>query len=340
MSAFKRDNPDCPHCNCPTSSCGFLCVTVFHPCSGNFATRGYAGAGSVVTVKQGSTVIGTCTTDASSRCCIAIPSAGTYTFEATVPPGKLHVTDYPPQSITLPCGTTNVGADLVLETGYQCQGNGCCGVSGPPPYLIYDNSDFPNTLYLNDGIGTVTLSRIGTGLAWIGTATRTAAKALVCGSSGTSEVDGATVGLTFYVVCEGQSGWTIRIGYSGCIVPYYGCVFQYPCQPTGDNSGPLIPVNQDPTCVGSLSGGTSYGQGPPILVPPYGSMYGLKGETTGLPPCGKPVVVSQTGVVGGGWFTEYGGRTCGTVGWAMAQVYGYTGTPLNGSTSIPITVTS
>ena len=81
-------------CNC--SGCQ-ICVTVLD-------CNGAAVSGATVTVKQGATTIGTCTTNASGQCCVTVPASGTYNVAVTK-------TGYngSNQNVSLTCpGTTNV----------------------------------------------------------------------------------------------------------------------------------------------------------------------------------------------------------------------------------------
>lgn len=122
--SFKVNNPGCA-CDC--TSCGQICVTD-QGCS--FA----ALVGSTITVKLGSTVIGTCTTNSLGKCCVPITTAGTYTV-TSVPTG----TTYAPKTATVAatCITNNV-------TINHCCGSVCgtvygCGVAYPGATVTLSN---------------------------------------------------------------------------------------------------------------------------------------------------------------------------------------------------------
>jgi len=119
-------------------------------------------SGATFTVKQGSTTIGTCTTDASGNCCVDVTSTGTGTYQvyisktgytgsnATISvtcPGTTNVDLLIANSgaetlrILSPCGPSNLdGATLTINGGtYVSSGGGLISIvlpNGSYPYTI------------------------------------------------------------------------------------------------------------------------------------------------------------------------------------------------------------
>lgn len=102
----------CAECFC-SGSCGQICVTVKN-------SAGTLISGGTITVKDGGgTTIGTCTTNGSGVCCVAIPSAATYTVTFT----KTSYTSVT-VSVVATCTTNNVtictGTQVTFSVSLSC----------------------------------------------------------------------------------------------------------------------------------------------------------------------------------------------------------------------------
>lgn len=105
-------------CGCcgGTSTCQ-ICVTAT-------SCGGTAVSGATVTVTQGVTTIGTCTTDASGNCCVDVTSTGSGTYNVAVSKTS-HSGSNKNVSVTCP-GTTNVALSIdAANTGTQFSVAGC-----------------------------------------------------------------------------------------------------------------------------------------------------------------------------------------------------------------------
>ncbi len=156
--------PKNPCCGCQ------VCIQVNDYCTG------VPISGIVVTVKSGSTVIATCTTDVTGKCCVTIPGAGTYTFSipAHSPNAANSITQFVNcgDTVTIPaspnpqlCYTYQVtgcnsvvlaGAVLTPSSGTGCTTNslGTCQVCYPAPGTYTLTATYPR---YNTGTQTVTV---------------------------------------------------------------------------------------------------------------------------------------------------------------------------------------
>lgn len=117
-----------PGCKCCNTACtsGSVCgVITGDGCGGG----GFAGA--TITVKSSTgTTIGTCTTDASGTCCVAIPNSGTYDVTCDLP-GASQLSG----SVSASCGMNN-NVDFAFPAnslGTVCVSCHTCDCTGNTP---------------------------------------------------------------------------------------------------------------------------------------------------------------------------------------------------------------
>lgn len=155
------------------SKSGGCCCGVTGPCTLCVHTQDCSSAivsGATITVSQGGTTVGTCTTNSSGNCCVSIPSTGTYHVDAV----KSGLATASVNGISVVCpGTTNITVVLAdtnssaFFSATLCGGNVPVGVNAilhinggsyplPPP------SNIPLTLPVGTHSFTVTGYRINT----------------------------------------------------------------------------------------------------------------------------------------------------------------------------------
>lgn len=115
-------------------------------------------------------------------------------------------------SVTLDCTSKSVFVTLIAASGYSCTDDTCCPEGGTAPYLI---PTFPTTLYFNDSIGSVTMTKVGGGgVLYRGCASRTSTLATDCVdpiSTGTGSVN-----VNFEIQCSGGT-WTVAVSFEECV---------------------------------------------------------------------------------------------------------------------------
>lgn len=150
----------------------------------------------------------------AGQCCVTITQSGSYTATIAATGNYASSTIHP----SLTC-TANISTVTLSPTsGYSCTPDPCCPVedqSGPP--YVNPAFTYPSTLLLNDGSGSVTLTRYGSmgSYAYAGCATRTATQASTnCVlSTCTSHIASASVPVLFVLdPCVGPDGdWQLEI---------------------------------------------------------------------------------------------------------------------------------
>lgn len=162
-------------------------------------------------------------------CCVQFTIAGTYSVTVTPPAGV----DLAARTVSVvaTCANTTATVNMLPATGYACARSQCCTTADQPGSVPYYDaySHVPSVLYINDGLGTVTLNEYtgsvpaGTRI-WYGTSTRTSSQTYsncVTGIAGS-----ATVPVAFSLQCPGGGGvpkpWTlVLLGANGCSTAVY-----------------------------------------------------------------------------------------------------------------------
>ena len=198
----------CNDCCGPPPPCGSYTLTVL--CGG---PGGPPVVGAVVLLKYGGVTVSSGTTDGSGVVVLDVYTAGTHTIEITA----THYAAYS-NSRSIACVTGSGVAYLTPSAGYSCYRSCCDDQTGPP----YPDVTWPTTLYLDDGIGIVTLTSAG-GTApgpWYGSASRRAANAITCDDvGGYSDVTDVDVAMYFEAYCGRVGAFfalDVLIGYFGC----------------------------------------------------------------------------------------------------------------------------
>lgn len=218
-------------------------------------------AGATVSFVLSGTTYGPWTTDSTGKVVIGVPLAGTATFTITPPGGSHYDTLVVVRSIN--CYIITYTFNLLASDGYQCGGPSCCNpptTAEGPPYLISEIS-YPETIYLNDGLGMITLGPPPTPSVsrWVGCARRMAAKGqkIVNDSYGChyEPFDNVEVSVYYMVFCGynptvNAYGWTIS-GWlaNGTPCPYASCPGGGPFPPRPSE----LPNCDDPVVCGRLS---------------------------------------------------------------------------------------
>jgi len=191
-----------PGCKCCPPVVQQICITATHRCLAPFS-------GATVTVTQGVTTISTCTTDATGKCCVQVPAAGTYNYAVTA----TGYTGFSGSATVAAGATVNRGGNLLIA-GRTCTcigpTNQCDGTS------VAEGADGrPATLTYSDGLGTwttgaATISRLSTNVYASSAFGPCAFGALPCNGAPTS----ANVTLELAIACEavGISGRACCIG--------------------------------------------------------------------------------------------------------------------------------
>lgn len=214
--------------------------------------------GATVSFVLGGTTYGPWTTDGSGAVVIGVPAAGTATFTIT-PPGGSHY-DALTSTRSVNCFVITYAFQLIPSSGYQCGPPGCCSTptTAPgPPYLISDIT-YPDTVYLSDGHGMITMTPggiTGSRYQYSGCARRMAAKGqrMVFDDSGChyDPFDNVEVTVYYGINCGFNQdpyidayGWTIS-GWlaSGTPCPYTICLLpSFPPRPyeLPDCGDPLV----------------------------------------------------------------------------------------------------
>jgi hypothetical protein len=244
---FKDLNPGCVDGGCGgCSSCtGTICVT---------ATYYAPIPGATVTVKLGATTIGTCTTDATGKCCVSITAAGTYTV--TVSKTGFTTTS---TTVSATCTTNNVTVTMGGTTlNYLCVYIDMCGVpiqeagvtvsiSGGGSSASLDTASGACCMYCNPS-SSISVSWNAPARGTSGTATVTS------GAAGASTSRGVSVTLasgyhclclpTMYpakdslVMTESYRGASINLSYNGGNTDWEGSgTVAYPGCGGGTGSG-------------------------------------------------------------------------------------------------------
>ena len=210
-------------------------------CGGTYAytetVKGCASAllsGASVTVTQSGTTIDSWTTNGSglNPAGASMLAAGTYTV-------TIVATNYATKTFTLTITSSAVTRTDTLSaaTGYSCSADNCCNQGGSAPYPVIT---YPSTIYINDGIGTITASSTGGHASWSGTATRTASSSstVVAGACTGAPGTPINIAVTIAIGCTNIGG--VQVYYCQLITPSGSCevsafsLSQYPCtDPTG-----------------------------------------------------------------------------------------------------------
>lgn len=208
--AWKHNSPGCANsgCDCtppPPPTCDTTFNVNVRGCSSNLS-------GVTVAVKQSGSTLASGTTNASGNVTLVASAVtgSTGTVEITPPTGYNASTT----AVTFNCSTQAVNVTLTPAAGYSCS-PGCCpatGRSGPP----YADLTYPSTIYLNDGLGTVTLTETSAGSkSYTGSASRTATDYVSC-ASGCPILTNGAVTVDFEVFCGDNGKWNIRIATREC----------------------------------------------------------------------------------------------------------------------------
>lgn len=228
MAGFKESNP-----GCCCEDTGAVNVTVMG--------CGIAQVGVTVTCTETSD---TDVTDGSGVASFTALADGTYHF--TVPAS----TGFNAGSGTATVsggGTTNVTITLTVATGYSCAVDCGCDDSdyeSGPPYL---SNPAPNTLYVDDGFGTVTLTKSGN--QWLGgPVTRVASEAYTyCGFPWTTVAD-QDVDVSFVAECVpvgAVNTWQVSVLGNSCS----SIGRNYPASASsGASQGQYVLVDMPGTC--------------------------------------------------------------------------------------------
>lgn len=208
--AWKHNAPGCANSGCDcTPPPPPTCDTTF-----NVNVKGCGSNLNAVTVaikQSGSTLVSGSTNSSGNVALVASAVTGsTGTIEVTSPTGYVAYS----ASVTFDCATQTINITLTVASGYAC-GPGCCPATGRdgPPYL---ELTYPSTIYLDDGLGTVTLTETSAGSkSYTGAASRTATDYVSCASGCPLLTDGS-VTLDFEVFCQDNGKWNIRISSREC----------------------------------------------------------------------------------------------------------------------------
>jgi len=193
---------------CCCGPCGTYCVRVWCGFNG-----GPGAEGVTVELKSGGVTVASGVTDVNGDVCLDVPSSGTYDRVIT---GTLYTTTT--QSVSLFCAENTGTAIIDPIEGYSCVRSCCDDQEGPP----YPDVTWPTTLYLDDGIGVVTLTSASGDAPgpWYGSAARRAANAITCDNSGGySDVTDVDVTIYFEAYCGIVGAYLsldVLIGYFGC----------------------------------------------------------------------------------------------------------------------------
>lgn len=230
-NAFKHK----PGCQCCNASCtATICATVKGCNSGLLS-------GATVTVKHGATTVGTCTTDGTGSCCVAIPDpADTAANAYQVTASKTGFTTSSAANATVTCGgTTNVGPiTLAAAAGYTCTGS-CC-----PP------DPNPTTLTLTDPYGSVTLSLVAGQMTGCHTPSVMGRSDQCVGFGVTPCQTAATVAcpIIFVFTCSRPLGggvtYTLSVNYAACYDPTTTPITDWP----SGKAAPNPPCTAPATC--------------------------------------------------------------------------------------------
>lgn len=223
------------------------------------------------------------TTDSNGKFCFNGTGSGTFSFVASA--SSLHYATHSSVNMTGSLPTLVGAVTLSPATDYSCSKDCCQETVGPPYYQQY--SHLPTNLFLNDGFGSITLTKQTTNVItpcgnangfWYGTATRTVA--LTSGCTGTTypaaPVNSTTMTMHFLVACVGSNLCT---GAQTAIWYVQSCC--YICgnaSPPGGCSG-LLALNNDTS--GCVSGALTNCGSSPIQCTPVSAT--LTGNATGFP---------------------------------------------------------
>lgn len=174
---------------------------------------GYTSA-PTVTFSGGGGSGATATAALAAKCCTS-PSSTPAKIRVTPPSGSGYA------AITVTRTSNNQTVTLSTLPGWTCTHQGCCPPSEDPATPPWQQVFPPDTIYINDGFGTVALNLVTGGpTQWIGCATRTASSGFAdCTTPSIEPTPNLELTVFFSLACSSSTTWVTDIRCGGFGAP-------------------------------------------------------------------------------------------------------------------------